>query len=91
MAKLADYYICELLYTKEGYVIADEDDVRPNIYEDNDKYIKEFWGEYKFIGKFPVMYRGKQVDAQFDTREKAEEYSLQHEGLYWVYEMSKEW
>ena len=25
------------------------------------------------------------------TREKAEEYSLEHEGLYWVYEMSKEW
>lgn len=62
MAKLADYYICDLLYTKEGYVIADEDDVRPNIYEDNDEYIKEFWGEYPFIGKFPVMYRGKLVD-----------------------------
>lgn len=42
MAKLADYYICDLFYTKEGYVIADEDDVRPNIYEDNDEYIKEF-------------------------------------------------
>lgn len=126
MAKLADYYICDLLYTKEGYVIADEDEVRPNIYEDNDEYIKEFWGEYPFIGKFPVMYRGKLVDvlvfkdfeqyfgvfkdegecmkyyivvkeyiwkpevvAQFDTREKAEEYSLQHEGILWVYEMSK--
>lgn len=120
MAKLADYYICDLFYTKEGYVIADEDDVRPNIYEDNDEYIKEFWGEYPFIGKFPVLYRGKLVDvlvfkdegecmkyyivvkeyicepdrkpevvAQFDTREKAEEYSLNNEGLLWVYEMSK--
>ena len=132
MAKLADYYICDLLYTEEGYVILDEDEVHPNTYEDNDEYIKEYWGEYPFIGKFPVMYRGKLVDAlvfkdfeqyfgvfkdegkcmkdyivvkdyvcetdrkpevvaQFDTREKAEEYSLQHEGLYWVYEMSNEW
>lgn len=57
MAKLADYYICDLLYTKEGYVIADEDEVQPQGYEDNDEYIKEFWGEYPFIGKFPVMYR----------------------------------
>lgn len=62
MAKLADYYICDLLYTKEGYVIVDEDEVRPNIYEDNDEYIKEFWGEYPYIGKFPVLYRGKLVD-----------------------------
>ncbi len=132
MAKLADYYICDLLYTEEGYVILDEDEVQPQTYEDNDEYIKEFWGEYPFIGKFPVMYRGKLVDvlvfkdyeqyfgvfkdegkcmkdyivvkdyvcepdrkpevvAQFDTRDKAEEYSLQHEGVYWVYEMSKEW
>lgn len=91
MAKLADYYICDLQYTEEGYVILDEDEVHPNTYEDNDEYIKEFWGEYPFIGKFPVMYRGKLVVAQFDTREKAEEYSLQHEGLYWVYEMSNEW
>lgn len=44
MAKLADYYICDLRYTEEGYVILDED---------NDEYIKEFWGEYPFIGKFP--------------------------------------
>lgn len=63
MAKLADYYICDLLYTEEGYVILDEDEVHPNTYEDNDEYIKEFWGEYPFIGKFPVMYRGKLVDA----------------------------
>jgi hypothetical protein len=112
MAKLADYYMCDLRYTDEGYVIADEDEVRPNIYEDNDEYIKEFWGEYPFIGKFPVMYRGKLVDvlvfkdegkcmknyivvkeyicepdrkpevvAQFDTRDKAEEYSLQQQRL----------
>lgn len=122
MAKLADYYICDLSLHHEGYVIQDEDEVQPQRYEDNDEYIKEFWGEYPFIGKFPVMYRGKLVDvlvfkdegkcmkdyivvkdyvcepdrkpevvAQFDTREKAEEYSLEHEGLYWVYEMSKEW
>ena len=63
MAKLADYYICDLIYTEEGYVIQDEDEVHPNTYEDNDEYIKEFWGEYPFIGKFPVMYRGKLVDA----------------------------
>lgn len=62
MAKLADYYICDLRYTDEGYVIQDEDEVYPNTYEDNDEYIKEFWGEYPFIGKFPVMYRGKLVD-----------------------------
>ena len=43
MAKLADYYICDLLYTEEGYVILDEDDVYPQGYEDNDEYIKEFW------------------------------------------------
>lgn len=61
MAKLADYYICDLLYTDEGYVITDEDDVHPNTYEDNDEYIKEFWGEYPFIGKFPVTYKGKEV------------------------------
>ncbi len=130
MAKLADYYICDLRYTDEGYVIRDEDEVRPNMYEDNDEYIKEFWGEYPYIGKFPVLYRGKLVDvlvfkdyevyfgvfkdegkrmhdyivirdymcepdrkpevvAQFDTREKAEEYSLNNEGILWVYEMSK--
>lgn len=130
MAKLADYYICDLRYTDEGYVIRDEDEVHPNMYEDNDEYIKEFWGEYPYIGKFPVLYRGKLVDvlvfkdyeeyfgvfkdegkcmhdyivirdymcepdrkpevvAQFDTREKAEEYSLNNEGLLWVYEMSK--
>lgn len=132
MAKLADCYICDLRYTGEGYVIQDEDEVYPDTYEDNDEYIKEYWGEYPFIGKFPVMYRGKPVDvlvfkdheeyfgvfkdegkcmkdcmvvkdcvcepgrkpeavAQFDTGEKAEEYSLEHEGLYWVYEMSREW
>lgn len=131
MAKLADYYICDLRYTDEGYVIIDEDEVHPNMYEDNDEYIKEFWGEYPFIGKFPVLYRGKLVDvlvfkdyeqyfgvfkdegkcmhdyivirdymcepdrkpevvAQFDTREKAEEYSLNNEGLLWIYEMSKQ-
>ena len=42
MAKLADYYICDLRYTEEGYVILDEDEVHPNTYEDNDEYIKEF-------------------------------------------------
>lgn len=130
MAKLADYYNCDLLYTEEGYVIRDEDNVRLCVYRDNEEYIKEFWGEFPFIGKFPVMYRGKLVDvlvfkdyeeyfgvfkdegkcmhdyivirdymcepdrkpevvAQFDTREKAEEYSLNNEGLLWVYEMSK--
>ena len=62
MAKLADYYICDLRYTDEGYVIFDEDDVHPNMYEDNDEYIKEFLGEYPYIGKFPVLYRGKLVD-----------------------------
>lgn len=62
MAKLADYYICDLRYTEEGYVILDEDEVQPQGYEDNDEYIKEFWGEYPFIGKYPVMYRGKLVD-----------------------------
>lgn len=62
MAKLADYYYCDLRYTEEGYVILDEDEVQPQGYEDNDEYIKEFWGEYPFIGKFPVMYRGKLVD-----------------------------
>lgn len=62
MAKLADYYYCDLRYTEEGYVILDEDEVQPQRYEDNDEYIKEFWGEYPFIGKFPVMYRGKLVD-----------------------------
>lgn len=45
MAKLADYYICDLRYTEEGYVILDEDEVHPNTYEDNDEYIKEFWGD----------------------------------------------
>ena len=130
MAKLADYYNCDLLYTEEGYVIRDEDNVRLCVYRDNEEYIKEFWGEYPFIGKFPVLYRGKLVDvlvfkdyeeyfgvfkdegkcmhdyivirdymcepdrkpevvAQFDTRKKAEEYSLNNEGLLWVYEMSK--
>lgn len=130
MAKLADYYICDLRYTKEGYVIIDEDNLYPCISEDNDEYIKEYWGDFPFIGKFSVMYRGKLVDvlvfkdyeqyfgvfkdegkcmkyyivvkeyicepgrkpevvAQFDTREKAEEYSLNNEGLLWVYEMSK--
>ncbi len=57
MAKLADCYICDLRYTDEGYVIQDEDEVY-----DNDEYIKEYWGEYPFIGKYPVMYRGKLVD-----------------------------
>lgn len=33
--------------------------------------------------------RKPEVVAQFDTREKAEEYSLNNEGLLWVYEMSK--
>ena len=61
MAKLADYYYCDLRYTDEGYVIQDEDDVHNWRYEDNDEYIKEFWGEYPFIGKFPVMFRGNQV------------------------------
>lgn len=62
MAKLADYYICDLFYTKEGYVIADEDEVRPNIYEaNNDEYIKWFWRDFPFIGKFPVTYKGKEV------------------------------
>lgn len=130
MAKLADYYICDLRYTEEGYVIIGEDNLYPCISEDNDEYIKEYWGDFPFIGKFPVMYRGKLVDvlvfkvfeqyfgvfkdegecmkyyivvkeyicepdrkpevvAQFDTREKAEEYSLNNEGLLWVYEMSK--
>lgn len=130
MAKLADYYNCDLLYTEEGYVIRDEDNVRLCVYRDNEEYIKEFWGEFPFIGKFPVLYRGKLVDvlvfkdyeeyfgvfkdegkcmhdyivirdymcepdrkpevvAQFDTREKAEEYSLNNEGILWVYEMSK--
>lgn len=63
MAKLADYYICDLRYTKEGYVIIDEDNLYPCISEDNDEYIKEYWGDFPFIGKFPVMYRGKLVDA----------------------------
>ena len=61
MAKLADYYICDLLYTDEGYVILDEDEVHPNTYEDNDEYIKEYWGDDEFIGKFPVTYKGKAV------------------------------
>lgn len=43
MAKLEDFYNCDLRYTDEGYVIIDEDYVRPCIYEDNDEYIKEFW------------------------------------------------
>ena len=61
MAKLADYYICDLRYTEEGYVIQDEDEVHPNTYEDNDEYIKEYWGDDEFIGKFPVTYKGKEV------------------------------
>ena len=129
MAKLARYYYCDLRYTDEGYVIEDEDNVHPCSCADSEERLKEFWSEYPFIGKFPVLYRGKLVDvlvfkdfeqyfgvfkdegkcmkdyivvkdyvcepdrkpevvAQFDTREKAEEYSLQHEGVCWVYEMS---
>lgn len=133
MAKLADCYICDLRYTTEGYVIINEDEAHYcNYSKDDDESIKEFWGDFPFVGKYPVMFRGKLVDilvfkdyeqyfgvfkdegkcmkdyivvkdyvcepdrkpevvAQFDTRDKAEEYSLQHEGLYWVYEMSKEW
>ena len=133
MAKLADYIACSLIYHKGNkFEIDEERTIMPCIYEDSDEYIKEYWGDNEFIGKFPVMYRGKLVDvlvfkdfeqyfgvfkdegkcmkdyivvkdyvcepdrkpevvAQFDTRDKAEEYSLQHEGLYWVYEMSKEW
>lgn len=133
MAKLADYIACSLIYHKGNkFEIDEERTIMPCIYEDRDEYIKEYWGDNEFIGKFPVMYRGKLVDvlvfkdyeqyfgvfkdegkcmkdyivvkdyicepdrkpevvAQFDTREKAEEYSLEHEGLYWVYEMSNEW
>lgn len=133
MAKLADYIACSLIYHKGNkFEIDEERTIMPCIYEDSDEYIKEYWGDNEFIGKFPVMYRGKEVQvlvfkdyeeyfgvfkdegkcmkdyivvkdyvcepdrkpevvAQFDTREKAEEYSLEHEGLYWVYEMSKEW
>jgi hypothetical protein len=133
MAKLADYIACSLIYHKGNkFEIDEERTIMPCIYEDSDEYIKEYWGDNEFIGKFPVMYRGKLVDvlvfkdyeqyfgvfkdegkcmkdyivvkdyicepdrkpevvAQFDTREKAEEYSLQHEGVCWVYEMSKEW
>ena len=93
MAKLADYYICDLFYTKEGYVIADEDEVRPNIYEDNDEYIKD---EGKCMKDYIVVKdyicepdRKPEVVAQFNTREQAEQYSRNHEGVCWVYEMSK--
>lgn len=133
MAKLADYIACSLIYHKGNkFEIDEERTIMPCIYEDRDEYIKEYWGGNEFIGKFPVTYKGKEVQvlvfkdyeeyfgvfkdegkcmkdyivvkdyvcepdrkpevvAQFDTREKAEEYSLEHEGLYWVYEMSKEW
>lgn len=133
MAKLADYIACSLIYHKGNkFEIDEERTIMPCIYEDSDEYIKEYWGDNEFIGKFPVTYKGKEVQvlvfkdyeeyfgvfkdegkcmkdyivvkdyvcepdrkpevvAQFDTREKAEEYSLEHEGLYWVYEMSKEW
>lgn len=133
MAKLADYIACSLIYHKGNkFEIDEERTIMPCIYEDSDEYIKEYWGDNEFIGKFPVTYKGKEVQvlvfkdfeqyfgvfkdegkcmknyivvkeyicepdrkpevvAQFDTRDKAEEYSLQHEGLYWVYEMSKEW
>lgn len=131
MAKLADYIACSLIYHKGNkFEIDEERTIMPCIYEDSDEYIKEYWGDDEFIGKFPVTYRGKLVDvlvfkdfeqyfgvfkdegecmkyyivvkeyicepdrkpevvAQFDTREKAEEYSLNNEGLLWVYEMSK--
>lgn len=133
MAKLADYIACSLIYHKGNkFEIDEERTIMPCIYEDSDEYIKEYWGDNEFIGKFPVTYKGKEVQvlvfkdyeeyfgvfkdegkcmkdyivvkdyicepdrkpevvAQFDTREKAEEYSLNHEGILWVYEMSKEW
>lgn len=62
MAKLADYIACSLIYQKRNkYKIDEERTIMPCIYEDSDEYIKEYWGDYPFIGKFPVKYKGKEV------------------------------
>lgn len=62
MAKLADYIACSLIYHKGNkFEIDEERTIMPCIYEDSDEYIKEYWGDNEFIGKFPVKYKGKEV------------------------------
>lgn len=62
MAKLAYHIACCLIYHKGNkFEIDEERNIMPCIYEDSDEYIKEHWGDNEFIGKFPVMYRGKEV------------------------------
>ena len=62
MAKLADYIACSLIYHKGNkFEIDEERTIMPCIYEDSDEYIKEYWGDNEFIGKFPVTYKGKEV------------------------------
>jgi hypothetical protein len=62
MAKLADYIACSLIYHKGNkFEIDEERTIMPCIYEDSDEYIKEYWGDDEFIGKFPVTYKGKEV------------------------------
>ena len=62
MAKLADYIACSLIYHNGNkFKIDEERTIMPCIYEDSDEYIKEYWGDYEFIGKFPVTYKGKEV------------------------------
>ena len=54
MAKLADYIACSLIYHKGNkFEIDEERTIMPCIYEDSDEYIKEYWGDNEFIGKFP--------------------------------------
>ena len=62
MAKLADYIACSLIYHKGNkFEIDEERTIMPCVYEDSDEYIKEYWGDNEFIGKFPVTYKGKEV------------------------------
>ena len=62
MAKLADYIACSLIYHNGNkFEIDEERTIMPCIYEDSDEYIKEYWGDDEFIGKFPVAYKGKEV------------------------------
>ncbi len=66
------------------------------VFKDFEQYFGVFKDEGKCMKDYIVVKdyicepdRKPEVVAQFDTREKAEQYSRNHEGACWVYEMSK--
>ena len=87
--KVLDYHLGDIVYIgSDSYEISNIGVMNVQLYDLKFPLL----GREMSIEEFEKIIKENPSNSHlYKTREKAEEYSLQHEGLYWVYEMSKEW